>query len=250
MNPHYYYMLVNLSCVGVPFLFSFHPRLKFYLKWKYFAVGALFMGALFIPWDIFFTHKGIWGFNDKYTIGFKIINLPIEEWLFFICIPYACCFTYHCLPLLIKKPPSNKLGKALALTTAILALAIAFTHVGQWYTFAAHFLCAAFLLLHLFVFKSNYLHWFFLMYIIILVPFLTSNGVLTGVEFWNYAFFNFDVDAITEKIVWYNNDHNLRFRLFSMPADDLAYGMLMLLLTITGYEWQLKRNGIVEKELQ
>jgi lycopene cyclase domain-containing protein len=250
MNPHYYYMLVNLSCVLVPFLFSFHPRLKFYIHWKAFATGALCMCALFIPWDFFFTHKGIWGFNDEYTIGYKIVNLPIEEWLFFMCIPYACCFTYHCLRLLIKTPPALALGKPLAVIFALAALVIAFTHLVQWYTLAAHFLCAAFLLLHVFVFKSNYLHWFFLMYFIILVPFLASNGVLTGITFWQYAFFNFDVDAISEKIVWYNNDHNLRFRLFSMPADDLAYGMLMLLLTITGYEWQLAKNNKSAKAMQ
>ncbi len=245
MNPNYYYLLVNLGCVVVPFLFSFHPRLRFYRHWKSFLMGAFVMMCLFIPWDVFFTYKGIWGFSDKYTIGFKILGLPIEEWLFFICIPYACCFTYHCLRLLIKRPPSRATGRVIAVFIACLFLVIACSHLHQWYAFAAHFLCAVFLLLHVFVFKSNCLLWFFLMYVIILVPFLASNGILTGVTFWHYPLFNFQVDNITEKIVWYNNEHNLRFRLFTMPADDLAYGMLMLLLTITGYEWSEKRLKVL-----
>ena len=44
--------------------------------------------GVFIPWDIIFTINEIWGFNPDYLKGAKILSLPYEEWLFFICIPY------------------------------------------------------------------------------------------------------------------------------------------------------------------
>ena len=201
------------------------------------------MSALFIPWDIFFTARGIWGFSDAYTIGWKLGGLPLEEWLFFLCIPYACLFTYHCFKLLITRPISEVWGRRIAWFVIALTLAITFFYMGRWYTVAAHGLCALFLIGHVLLFKSRYLNWFFMMYAVILIPFLTSNGILTGLDFWNYSFINTSPESISEKIVWYNNGHNLGLRFFSMPADDLAYGMLMLLMVVTGYEWSQKRSG-------
>lgn len=229
-------MAVNLGCIGVPFIFSFHPKLKFFKNWKALLIGTISMMAVFIPWDIYFTANGIWGFNPKYVTGKFIYGLPIEEWLFFICIPYACVFTYSCLKIFLPSNFNSKILNTLLYATCFAFLIIASLNADRWYTFAAHLLSGIFLALHLFVFKSRYLATFMFTFFIILIPFLVSNGILTGVTFWNYPFFNFDVDNINEKIVSYNNDHNLRFRLFSMPIDDIAYGMLMLLLTTTVYE--------------
>ncbi|KOS06567.1 hypothetical protein AM493_11380 [Flavobacterium akiainvivens] len=243
MSTHWYYILVNLACFMVPFIFSFHPKLKFYLKWKAFVIGALAMMAVFIPWDVYFTSQGIWGFNTKYTSGLFIGNLPVEEWFFFICIPYACLFTYHCIGVLVKKVPFAAVCKALAWIFAIASILIAGLNMGKWYAFTAHLFCGVFLLLHLLWLKSSYLPRFIFVFILILPPFLASNGVLTGVDFWNYPFINTNPEGIAEKIVWYNNNHNLGLRLFTMPADDLAYGLTMLLLCVTVFEWLNKKEN-------
>lgn len=236
MDTHYYYMAVNLGCISVPFIFSFHPKLNFYKNWKALIAGIVTMMAIFIPWDIYFTAQGIWGFNPKYVTGTFIFGLPLEEWLFFICIPYACVFTYSCMKIFLPANFDSALLRGLLYLTCFTFLIVAALHTDRWYTFTAHILSGLFLALHLFIFKSRYLPTFMLTFVIILVPFLASNGVLTGVTFWDYPFFNFDVENISEKIVAYNNDHNLRFRLFSMPADDISYGLFMLLLTTTIYE--------------
>ena len=78
------YLFLNLGSIIIPFIFSFHPKIKFYSKWKSLLIGIIVMMSIFIPWDILFTNHRIWGFNEKYTTGYKILNLPIEEWLFFI----------------------------------------------------------------------------------------------------------------------------------------------------------------------
>ena len=94
---NYLYLLLNLGSLSIPFIFSFHPKLKFYKHWKSLIIGIIISMLIFIPWDVFFTIKGIWGFNPTYFLGLKIFNLPIEEWLFFICIPYACVFIHYSL---------------------------------------------------------------------------------------------------------------------------------------------------------
>ena len=93
----YLYLWLNLGSLSIPFLFSFHPKLKFYKRWKALFLGILFSMLIFIPWDIIFTINGFWGFNPNYFLDIKLFSLPIEEWLFFICIPYACVFTHYSL---------------------------------------------------------------------------------------------------------------------------------------------------------
>ncbi|MFN0032035.1 MAG: lycopene cyclase domain-containing protein [Flavobacteriales bacterium] len=243
MNSHYTYLIVNLCCLIVPLIFSFHPKIRFYRIWKSFAAGALFMMLLFIPWDVFFTSQGIWGFNEQYIIGKKMIGLPVEEWLFFICIPYACCFTYWCMKLFVRSGINGPWWLLSVSAVAVGFITIACLHWGRWYTFTAHLLCGLTLLAHVWILRSEYLRTFSIMFIIILVPFVAANGVLTGLSFWQYPLLNADVENVKDMVVWYNNAHNLQLRICSMPLDDVSYGMLMLLLTITGFEWHLKREA-------
>ncbi len=243
IDPHWYYLLVNLACLSVPLLFSFHPRLRFYRQWKPFAVGVLLMMLIFIPWDIAFTHAGIWGFNPDYLCGLYIANLPLEEWLFFICIPYACLFTYHCFTLFTAGKTLSRVFSVLPLVLAVCCLLVALLYSDRAYTLTTHLLCGLFLLLHIFVLKSRYLGRFVLVFSVLLLPFIVSNGLLTGLAFWEYPLFNTAVDQIQESIVWYNNGHNLRLRLFSMPVDDISYGFAMLLLVVTVYE-RIKRKPL------
>ena len=79
----------------------------------------------------------------------------------------------------------------------------------------------------------------------LLLPFIASNGVLTGLRFWEYPAHNRDVAAFSDQIVWYNNDHNLQLRIFSMPVDDLFYGFLMIAMTVVAYELIARRIGLV-----
>ena len=39
-----------------------------------------------------------WWFNEVYTLDFRLLGLPIEEWSFFITVPFACLFVWETLP--------------------------------------------------------------------------------------------------------------------------------------------------------
>src|SRR5688572_1798193 len=89
------YLILNLAALAVPFVFSFHPRLKFVSEWKFFFPAVVLTGSVFIAWDILFTGMGVWSFNPEYLLGRYFMGLPLEEYLFFICIPFASVFTFH-----------------------------------------------------------------------------------------------------------------------------------------------------------
>lgn len=242
MNPHYYYICIVLGCLSVPFFCSFHPWLKFYKQWKALAIGIGGMMLLFIPWDIGFTHWGIWGFNDQYLVGLDIVNLPLEEWLFFICIPYACVFTFHCFQFFFRKSGVSKRWNFWSWWMVAYSIVMAFMFHDRTYTFVTHLFCAVFTLFHLRWAKSNYLPLFNLSFLVLLIPFIISNGFLTGIDFWNYSFINLFQEQISDCIVWYNSSQISNHRFFSIPIEDFSYGYTMLLMVTSIYEKYVQKK--------
>jgi hypothetical protein len=77
---------------------------------------------------------------------------------------------------------------------------------------------------------------FWFAYLVLLVPFILSNGVLTGLDFWSYPVLHNAPESIADHIVWYNNDENSGWRLFTMPVDDLLYGLLLIGVNVSLFE--------------
>ncbi|CAM3481108.1 lycopene cyclase domain-containing protein [Aequorivita lipolytica] len=210
------YLLLDIASLSVPFLFSFHPKLKFYKLWKYFFPATFIMMAFFIPWDIIFTQNGIWGFNEMYLSGITIANLPLEEWLFFICIPYACLFTLYAFKNLLPKFSfSNKVTAIVYYSLQTVLIATLLYFYDRWYT-AINFGYAIVLLALVFNYKRECLKVFFPVFAILLIPFFIVNGFLTG-------------SWIHEQVVWYNDAENLGIRVGTVPIEDSIYAMTMLL---------------------
>jgi len=89
------YFIVLGVCGIIPFLYNFHPSLGFAKNHK-FALLSIIVSALpFLVWDIYATFAGHWGFNYNYVIGLKIFNLPLEEILFFVVVPYCCLHVWN-----------------------------------------------------------------------------------------------------------------------------------------------------------
>ncbi len=238
MNPKYAYLLVDLFCLSGPFFLSFHKSVAFYKNFKPLAAGILLMSAVYLPWDILFTHWGIWNFNPKFTMQSRWFLLPIEEWLFFVAVPFACVFTFECVRYFKKTAPSKRFTQitsfsVLAISTVLCVFA-AFEEL--WYTFSATLLCSAMLLFHI-QRRSEFLGYFLFAWFILLIPFYMSNGILTGLHFYEYDLVNTSHVEITEAIVRYNNQFNLGIRIWSVPIEDFFYGLAMILLALTPYEY-------------
>lgn len=238
MNTSYAYILVDLFCLSGPFFLSFHKSVAFYKNFKALLIGLLFMCAIYIPWDIVFTHWGIWNFNSIYTLKPRWFLLPIEEWLFFIAVPFACVFTFECVRYFKKSAPSKGFTTLSGMTITFIAACLCiYSGLNElWYTFTATMLCAVLLTYH-FQRKSEFLGYLLFAWFILLIPFFISNGILTGIHFYEYDLINTSNVNITEAIVRYNNKYNLGIRIWSVPIEDFFYGLAMVLLTVTPYEY-------------
>lgn len=223
LDSKYLYLWINFLTFIVPFLCSFYPKANFYSKWRY-VIPAIFATAIiFIAWDALFTELGVWGFNPRYVSGVHVIGLPIEEILFFFCIPYACLFTYFALNHLIEKDylfPHQELISSL-LIIMLLIFGSYFLH--KLYTGSTFILTGAFLALVMLKLRVRFMGRFYFAFALLLIPFFIVNGILTG-------------SFIEEPVVWYNPKEMIGIRLGTIPLEDSVYALLLILLPITIWE--------------
>lgn len=233
MNSKYLYLWINFLAFIVPFLFSFYPKANFSKKWKYVLPAIAGNAVIFLIWDEIFTRLGVWGFNPDYISGIYLFSLPLEEVMFFFCIPYACLFTYFALNHLIEKDvlfPHQELISSLLIFFLLIFGAY---YINQLYTGITFMATGLFLALIMLKLRTRFMGRFYVAFGFILIPFLIVNGILTG-------------SFIDEPVVWYNNEENLRIRIGTIPLEDVFYGMLMLLIPITISEkleeWKYYKN--------
>jgi len=91
------YTLVLLFSIFLPLLLSFYPALRFWRNLKALVFSLTLITIIFGAWDIFAVWRRHWYFDPAGICGYKVINLPLEEWLFFLVIPFCCIFTWEAL---------------------------------------------------------------------------------------------------------------------------------------------------------
>ncbi len=220
---NYLYLLINICTISVPLVFSFHPKLQFNKHFKSFFFANFTIALLFILWDSYFTKIGVWGFNSRYILEVNLLGLPLEEILFFICIPFACVFTYHCFGLVNFFNTPLKFERELTAIFSISFLILGLIFLEKAYTASTFISLAIVLFILKFILDERWLSKIIKSYIILLIPFFIVNGILTG-------------SGLEEPIVWYNNDENLGIRLLTIPIEDTFYGFLLIILNVFVYE--------------
>ena len=218
LNSSYTYLLVNLGALIIPLLFSFHPKIQFYKRWKEVLLSLFLVSIPFIAWDILYTHLGVWGFENKYLLGVSVFNLPIEEILFFYCIPYACVFTYYCFRLIQKEFGYFSI-RWVSLFLIIGLLVLGILNFNRLYTSVTFIGLSLLLVFTQFYLSPNWLGRFYLSLVVLILPFLIVNGILTGT-------------AVDKPIVWYNSEEFMGVRLGTIPIEDFFYGFLLILLNV------------------
>jgi lycopene cyclase domain-containing protein len=233
LEQKYLYLAIDFFSILFPFIFSFYSKYNFSKKWKYLWIAILLPALFFIVWDESFTQMGVWGFNPRYLTGISVGSLPLEEILFFVCIPYACIFTYEAVNyLIIWRMSRNQQDLITDILAGILFL-FGVIFFDRWYPSVTFILASIFLNLHRWVWKSDYLGKFYIAFIFILIPFFIVNGILTGT-------------GIEDQVVWYNDAENLGIRMGTIPVEDTFYGMLLLMMNVSLFEFLQKKKGLMK----
>jgi lycopene cyclase domain-containing protein len=226
---HYYYLFLDVFSISFPLAASFERRVRYWRKWPGLFTGIGVMALVFLVWDAIFTANGVWGFNSRYTLGPRFLHLPIEEWLFFLAVPYACMFLYEVMRYYVRRDVFGLYARAFSIALILVLLSVGFLTWGRIYTNVTFFCTALFVAYHVFIAKSPWLGRFYVGYAVSLIPFFLVNGILTG---W----------LLPEPIVWYNNEENLGIRMNTIPIEDSMYLLFFLLIVTTFYERALRRS--------
>jgi len=199
---------------------SFEKQIQFYRKLKYILPAILITATFFLIWDIRFTEAKIWSFNFGNTIGIAYKGLPLEEWLFFLIIPYTCIFIYEVVKVYLKKYEYPNVFVAFSLFLIVGFALIGYFFRHQAYTFFT------------FIFSAIYLGYtvlrnrfkphitkFYFSYFISIVPFALVNGLLNSLD-----------------VFVCNKTQILNIKIFHFPVEDFAYLFLMNLMVAAIYE--------------
>lgn len=183
------------------------------------AISAI----LFIAWDMAFTHLGVWGFNPQYVTGLHIYNLPIEEILFFLCIPYACVFVYEAVGYFLKTDWIEPYAPLISIFLVMFLFMLGLLNSGRWYTGVTFIACSISIALIQWKWKAPFMGRFYVAFAFILIPFFLVNGILTG-------------SFIDAPVVWYKESEMLGVRMGTIPVEDTFYGMMLILMNIAIFE--------------
>lgn len=225
MDSKFTYLLINFLTILFPVILSFDKKVNFFKSWKYIFPGLLISGALFLLWDYVFTLYDVWSFNPHYIIGVYFFELPLEEILFFITVPFACLFIYACLNYYVDRDYLGKISLHLSYALALLSVVMLLIYYERVYTLITFMLLlviSAYLILK----RPPFLGRFYLAFLVSLLPFYIVNGLLTSIP-----------------VVLYNDLENCGFRVGTIPFEDHFYSLSMLILNVLLFEY-FKKNSI------
>jgi lycopene cyclase domain-containing protein len=205
------YFVINFLIIIFPILFSFDKKVSYYKNILPVLISTLTVGLIYILWDVFAVIRGDWYFNPEFVYGILILNLPVEEILFFITVPYSCIFIYE----VIKSYTEERLlsiNRRNLLIPIFILIIIVLIFRTQYYTFTVLLFSAAFLFLAFIFFYSiieSRVYW--LTVIISYLPFFIVNYFLTSLPVVQYR----------AEAIW-------GIRVLTIPLEDFFYSYSLI----------------------
>jgi len=220
------YLLLQLTYLVIPVLLSRRFNLRFSFRLRYLLPAVVFSGAIFVMWNMRFNELGIWKYNTDYITGIYLVNVPVEEWLAFLIIPVTAAYIFDWTKIKLEKFEMQNIFVAVSLLLFIAMGVLAYFFRRNMFSFFTFFLTAIYLGYTVFRnrFKKHYPS-FYAAFGISLIPFLIVS-VLAGAL----------------PIISYNADHIMGISLLAVPVERFFYLFLMLLITITIYEYLSERR--------
>ena len=220
------YLIINIGTFLCAFVLSFDKKINYLKSWKSSLISSFIIAIPFIVWDIIFTKNKFWGFNQEYITEIYIYNLPIEEILFFICIPFSCTFIYEVCKHFFKNVKMNKFNTVFYVLIIIYSIFLIILEKEIGYYTLSVIISSSITLLWLY-FNNYYTH-IPIAFLISIIPFLLVNGLLTG-------------SFTEEPIVWYNENQKINEHILTIPMEDVLYSFTLIVSNIIVFE-KLKKQ--------
>jgi lycopene cyclase domain-containing protein len=227
------YLIFNIIIISAPLLLGMVKKFYFVDKWKIAFISISVFLVPYLIWDSIVTGSH-WFFNNRFILGIKLFNIPLEEILFFITVPFACLFTWE---MIVRRSEIKRVSFARWInifSPVLLPISILLYFTGKEYTGLAVF---AFYFSILFdwklgtdLLKDKRFYWFILL---TLVFNLVFNGYLT----WRPA-------------VMYGESYQLGIRIFTVPVEDFIYGTSLIIFTTSLYQKLKSRELTIKNAAQ
>ncbi|MEK6835015.1 MAG: lycopene cyclase domain-containing protein [Nanoarchaeota archaeon] len=88
------YFLILIGILIVTIFFEWKYNIHLYHSRKERLIVTLNIFIFGVIWDYYATYNQHWTFSGPGLIGIKLIGLPIEEFLFFLILPYGALVMY------------------------------------------------------------------------------------------------------------------------------------------------------------
>lgn len=214
------YLLLDIGTLMCPVLLSFEKRVHYFKSWKAAALASLIIAVPFLIWDHFFTIKGFWGFSPDHTLGMKLFELPLEEYLFFIVVPFACTFIYEVVKYYFRNVSLTWFNRAFQFAIPLYAISLLLFPTYGYYTVSVEISSALVLII---LMLNREIKHAGIAFLFSMIPFFIMNGILTG--------------GITdEPVVWYSEFEKVPFRLWTIPMEDVLYSFTLVVSNIIIFE--------------
>lgn len=223
-----YSLIIFLISISV-FIFSLERmRVNFRQFWNPLFKAIFIQFIVMVVWDHFFVILDVWVYSKEYRIGKEFWELPIENYFYYILIPYFYFFIYECLNKYVKDY-LRRSALYISLMLIIFLLLILWFNYEKLYTATAAVLAIYILINHILVFRSHqrYLGRLYVTYLVTLIPFMILNGMLISLPMIHYNF-----QTIT------------LYFIRGIPFENFIHHFIMLMIVITIYENIKKKKGI------
>lgn len=208
-------MKIDLLVLALPLALSFDRKVAFWKKWPQVFAAIAAVVLVFGAWDAWMAARGIWSFNPAHAGTVRFLHLPPGEWLFFVCVPYACLFVLEC----VRAYFPDRVGQ---MNRAVVPAASAFFFVAAWMFRELGYTATVFLSVGLVLAAMEWTapatlrsRNFWAALGLTYLPFLVANGFLTGIP-----------------IVLYDDAETLAIRAGPIPLEDFFFSFSMLALAI------------------
>lgn len=213
------YLIINIGTILFPLLYSFESTIKFYRKLPSVGLSALVVGIIYIIWDIIATSRGDWAFNEKFLLGINIFNLPLEEILFFVTVPYSMIFLYEISKYYFMNRRIEFNPRIFLIVSGIFLL-ISLIYYDQDYTLTVMvFNSILFGIFAFFQLDLLFRIQFWIYMLLAFIPFVLVNYFLTSLP-----------------VVLYSSEAIFNVRITTIPVEDFFYSFSLVAFYIYTYE--------------